>query len=140
MDWTNPLIKLTDHFTVKEALWLPTWGRLATSADGLDEVTKANLVKLFHKMDQIRETLGKPINVHVSYRPAAYNAQIGGAQHSAHVLGLACDFDAGEDCDATRATLEPLLEQLGVRMERKPGSGWVHIDLMSPHPNRYFIP
>jgi uncharacterized protein YcbK (DUF882 family) len=140
IDWTNPLIKVSQHFSVQEALWLPSWNRMANEDDGLNDAVKANLITLMNAMDQVRDFLDKPIKVHVAYRPSAYNKQIGGATHSAHVLGLAMDFDAGEDCDDTRAALLPMLETWGMRMEKKDGSNWIHLDLMPPNPNRYFIP
>jgi hypothetical protein len=147
-DWNDPNSMVSAHFSVRECTWLPSWGvcHIPTDAE------KANLTRMAQKMDQVRAIVGKPIKVHVWIRPLAahcpinphdgenYNALVGGATHSAHTLGLAVDFDCGEDCDATRETLAPLLEQLGVRMEKNPRGSWVHLDLMPPNPNRYFIP
>lgn len=151
IDWNNPKAPVSKYFTVGELTFLPSWQCYHTPSDE----EKANLTKLALKMDQVREILGKPIKVHVAIRPTSvncpssphhgqnYNKAIGSvALHSAHISGLAMDFDAGENCDTTRVTLEPLLEQLGMRCEKAPGTNWVHLDL-APVPtggNRYFKP
>ena len=91
-------------------------------------------------MDKIREYLGKPIKVHVTFRPLEYNRQIGGALKSAHTLGLAMDFDCGEDCNKTRKKLLPKLEEFNIRMEDINGP-WVHVGCdYSPGKTRYFKP
>lgn len=129
IQWTDPNTKLTQYFTVKDALWLPTWNRLAIAKDGLGPTQQANLSMLMVVMDKVRAFLAKPIIVHVSFRPYAYNKLIGGALNSSHVEGKACDFHvAGMTCDAVRAALLPKLEEWGLRMENLPGSSWVHLD------------
>lgn len=147
-DWTDPTSKVSNHFTVRECTWLPSWGCCHQPSDA----EKAALTRMAQKMDQIRDLVGKPINIHVWIRPqhancpgndndgGDYNALVGGAAHSAHVPGLAVDWDCGEDCDTTRATLLPHLETLGIRMENKPAGRWVHTDVMPPNPHRFFIP
>ena len=133
--------KISNYFTFKEAVWLPSWNRAATAEDGYTSEIEENLKNLFSIMDQVREMFGKAVIVHVAYRPALYNKAVGGATHSSHVLGKACDFHvSGLDCDTVRAILEPELERLGLRMEKKPGSNWVHLDTSEPNPNRYFNP
>src|ERR1700756_219546 len=100
IDWSNPNYMVSKHFAVKEALYLPTWGRMATEADGLDDTVKSNLIDLFKRLDQLRDVLGKPIRIHVAFRPDAYNKLIGGAPDSAHKYGKAADFDVeGMSCD-----------------------------------------
>lgn len=142
IDWLNPKCKIAKYFTVKEAIWLPSWNRLATPLDGLDNSVKENLVYLFEKMDILRDYLGTPIIVHVAYRPSKYNEEIGGVPKSAHVLGKAVDWSCSIDCDAVREKLLPKIEGLGMRMENKPGSSWVHLDTMDLKEggNRFFIP
>lgn len=147
VDWNNPASKVSKYFTVKEMTYLPSWKVCHLPS----EEEKVNLIKLANKMDQIREFLGRPINVHCAIRPILncpgnpnhgkdYNAYIGGAPKSGHRLGSACDFDCGENCDSTRAKLLPKLAEFGIRVEALAASTWVHVDLMVPHPNRYFIP
>jgi hypothetical protein len=157
VDWTDPKAKLSKYFTVREALWLPTWGRMATTDDGLDDDAKEALWRFFNEyMDAVRSAIGKPVSVHVTFRPAKYNKEIGGAASSSHMarrdktygLIAACDFSAdatsenlGKDCDAIRALLKPKLEALGIRMEDNgDGSTWVHVDNRAPGPSGRFFP
>jgi hypothetical protein len=166
-DWNDPKSMVSQHFSVHECTYLPSWGCHHAPSDE----EKANLTRMAAKADEIRGKLGRPMTIHVWIRPqhlncpdfdpstvtvendpdgkkqAAldaldYNAYVGGAGHSAHVLGLAIDYDAGEDCDTTRDTMEPELAPMGLRMERKPGSKWVHNDVMPVPPggHAYFIP
>lgn len=157
IDWTDPKAEVSKYFTVREALFLPKWARLASQADGLNLDAQVALQALFLKMDVVREFLNCPILVHVAYRPTAYNLEIGGAKNSAHIAGLehgtsvaAVDWSAdlgedsaGENCDALRAHILPQLEEWGLRMEdNPPTSPWIHLD-SRPVPeggSRYFKP
>lgn len=148
IDWKNPKTKLSKHFTVKEAIWLPAWGRLANDADGLGEDAKAALIGMFWVMDKVREFVGLPIVVHCAFRPQLYNKLVGGAEKSAHMARMehgrliaAVDFHAkGEPPNETRILLLPKLNELDVRMEDLPGSNWVHVDTQRPGSTRYFRP
>ena len=149
INWGDPSCPVSKYFTVKDMTWLPSWSCYHNPTN--DE--RVNLMNLALKMDLVREILNKPIHTHVTIRPISvncpgsphhggnYNAAIGStALKSAHISGLAMDFDVGENCDQTRATLEPHLEKLGMRLERNPGSSWVHLDLapVPPGGHRYF--
>ena len=140
IDWKDGSSKVSKYFTVKECLWLPQWNRLANDTDGLTSQIKANLVNLCQKMDVVREFFGQSINVHVTYRPEAYNTLVKGAKASSHVQGMAMDFHvSGIDCDDARAKLEGQLNALDMRMEKLPGGNWVHLDTRTPGPSgRYF--
>lgn len=145
IDWNNPKCAMGSHFNVHDAIYLPTWGRLAVEADGLDDIIKSNLIKLFIAMNVVRDHFGKPIRVHVSYRPMEYNKAIGGSLHSAHSEGLACDFDViGMTCDDVRKDIldNGLLDTWNMRMEDAPGSNWVHLDLreLVAGKHRFFNP
>lgn len=129
MDWSDPKAKISNNFTVKEAIWLPQWDRLATERDGLGQVQKDNLVRLFKLMDWVRGYFNKPVIVHVAFRSYSYNKLVGGAPSSAHLKGMAVDFHvAGIDCDAARTAIVPKLEEWGMRCEDLPGSSWIHLD------------
>lgn len=127
---TAPQPLLTKHFTVKDSVYLPKWGRWATPADGFTPAIAQRLLKMFLKLEKIRELLGaRPIKVINAYRPPAYNKLVGGAANSYHMKGGAIDFVViGMDCDMVRNLLIPHLVDLGLRMEDRPGSDWVHID------------
>lgn len=151
IDWTNPSDKISNHFTVKEACLLPSWGVLHVPSD--DE--QANILAMAAIMDQVRDFVGKPINVHCWIRPTSancpgsqhdggnYNVAAGStALHSAHIIGKAVDWDCGVVCDDTRNQIMAQLEPWGVRMENRPGSGWVHLDdqPVAPGGHRFFLP
>lgn len=155
IDWSDPRCQVSKFFTVREAIWLPTRSRLASSGDGLDAEACAALVFIFQKMDLVREFVGLPMLVHVAYRPAAYNTEIGGAKDSAHIARagniaavdwssvVVSDMSPGENCDTLRQAIAPKLEEWGLRMEdNPPGSPWIHLDTM-PVPeggHRVFLP
>lgn len=144
IDWTNPSDKVSQYFSVNEAIYLPRWDRMANETDGLDDNAKTGLVNLFEKMDQIRELLGVPIIVHVGFRSVSYNLLVNGAADSSHIARMldsgiciaACDFHPllsgltqGEKCDKGRVIIEPYLESLGLRIENNPPMApWIHLD------------
>lgn len=133
------------HFTWKEALWLPKWNRMADESDGLTDEIKQNISRSAAFMDKVREYFGKPINVHCWLRPTAYNALVGGAKSSQHLVGNAVDFDIkGMSCDDVRARLlaDGKLDEWNLRMEDNgAGSSWVHLDDRTPGPaGRFFKP
>lgn len=152
IDWSNPASQISDHFTVKEATYLPSWGVYHSPSDQ----EKANILIAADMMEKIREYLGeKPINVNCWIRPLSvncdsprymgrnYNQFVGGAQNSAHLVGLAVDFTVSTmTCNDVRYLLESQLEEFQMRMERKPDSSWVHADMRQPLPghSRYFVP
>ena len=148
-DWSAAQDKASRYFTVREALFLPSWGRLAVEQDFPGQpdwsVVTANLQQFMPKMDAVREWFGAPIRVHVTLRPPAYNLAIGGAFGSAHISGLACDFDVqGIECgNAIESILQNgMLDAWGLRMEDNgPLPSWIHLDARAPGPGgRYFKP
>lgn len=138
----------TEYFSVRELLWLPSLDRLANEADGLNEVIWHRLTDFATgPLLRVREAIGKPFAVHCFYRPPAYNALVKGAPNSAHqCLGpwAAVDFDVpGMTCDDVRSLIidKGWLDEFGLRMEWRPGSGWVHLDSRTPGVSgRYFRP
>jgi hypothetical protein len=151
IDFTKPNDMISANFKVHEALLLPSWGVMHVPSH--EELN--NIFKTVAVMEQIRALFHSGINVHCWIRPKVanipgsvhdkqdYNALVGGAKASAHIYGLAVDFDvSGLDCDTVRAGLVPELGRLNICMEKAPGTNWVHIDLMAPRGGytRYFIP
>jgi hypothetical protein len=149
LDWSDPKCKIGKFFTVKDALWLPSWKVLHSPS----ESEKAEILKMAAAMDAVREFLQLPISVHVWIRPSSvnapgtphhgkdYNAFVKGAKSSAHKFGRAVDWSCkGLTCDEVRAKLEPKLEEFGLRMEDLPGSTWVHLDNMPVKAKRFFKP
>ena len=135
--------KISRHFTLTEALYLPQWNREATVSDGLTPEILESLTDLFSRLDTIRDHFASPITVHCAFRPLAYNTLVKGAKKSAHLRGMACDFSVkGISCDDVRKEILALgyLDLLDLRMEDLPGSNWVHIDTAPPGPSGRFFP
>lgn len=146
INWSDPKSKISDHFTVHEATWLPSWSIYHTPSE--DE--KTNILNTVSKMELIRAYVNAPINVHVWIRPSIvnnpnssyngqnYNEYVGGASNSAHITGLAVDFDVqGISCGDIKAKLLIKLQEFNIRCESDT-TNWVHIDLYPANPNRYF--
>ena len=122
---------------------------MAGPTDGFDTTKQG--VQLFNfatgPLSKLRTALGLPFLCHDFYRPPAYNILVGGAPASAHqALGAwaAVDFDVGGSvtCDRLRSSILELgyLEQFGLRMENRPGSGWVHIGNDIGRGSAFFTP
>ena len=133
VNWADGNQKVSEHFTIHEMVYLPTWKRMSNEADGLDTTVKANLLILAKAMDQVRDYFGKSVNVHVTYRPLEYNKAIHGALHSQHSVGSAMDFDiAGMTCgDAIRQIIKDgMLDKWEMRCEDNgENPAWIHLDL-----------
>lgn len=71
---------LSPHFKVKEF----------ACHNGSDKILISS--KLVELLEKIRNYYGKPVCITSAYRPAAYNASIGGARASQHILGTAADI------------------------------------------------
>lgn len=150
--WTDPEFKISDFFTVKDALFLPSWGIYHTPS----EQEKEEILKTAKFMDEVRVILGLPILVHCWMRPSKvvcegspyngkdYNAFVKGSKASNHIKGLAVDwhlngFESSEKCQEVREKLIPLLEKLNLRMEDRVGP-WIHLDRDKVKSKRFFKP
>lgn len=139
------LIPGCSHFTWKDALWLPKYNCLHIPS----EIEKQNIIKTALLMEKIREYLNSPIIIHIWIRPILnnpespfhgqdYNILVGGAEHSAHKIGLAVDYHATLlNCSEAKAKLVSKLAEFNMRLE-KDTTNWIHSDLYPPNPNRYF--
>lgn len=151
IDWSDPTSKISEHFTVHDALWLPSWQVMHVPS----EAEKANILAMAEKMELIRAFLEKPINVHCWIRPTNatvpgtkwdkknYNSFVGGAPGSAHIDGNAVDWNpSAMVCGDAKALLLPKLEEFQIRMENNDGGNWVHNDRRQPAPkkSRFFRP
>ena len=144
----KPTDLISKHFTFKEALWLPSWSRMASEIDGLDINVIHRLKHLFNALDAVRDHFNAPIRVHCAYRPKDYNELVKGAKASAHLadrdLNAAVDFDVkGMDCKTaiTRILNSNLLDTLKLRMENNGiNPVWIHLDTKPAAKERYFIP
>lgn len=55
---------------------------------------KENLMKLIEALEKAREAAGVPFIITSGYRCPRYNAKIGGAERSAHLISAAADIQA----------------------------------------------
>lgn len=141
IDWTDEFCPVTDHFTVRDCLWLGKLGRLAKVGDGFTDEIAANLIETCEVAEHIRVALKCPMRVTSMYRPPYYSVKIGGSVTDVHTHGIAIDFQpVGIDVEEAKKRLRPHLAALRIRMER--GTiNWVHCDLHEPGPSgREFIP
>jgi len=137
---------ISRYFSYAEALWLPKWGRMANESDGLNALILERLVVTFKKLDLVCEYFDRPINIHCAYRPEFYNKFVGGAADSAHVLGMAVDFDVKSlSCETAISMIlkDDMLDKWNMRLENNGKSpSWCHLDdrEISPGGHRYFKP
>ncbi len=76
----SPTLRLGEHYTLVEL----------ACKDGTDRVrVHPALVAL---LEAIRAAVKLPVHINSGYRTPAYNAKIGGAKASRHVMGLAADI------------------------------------------------
>lgn len=145
IDWTDKDCPITSckTFTVRDALWLNQFNRLAT-AEEANEAIKRNLVGVFITISSIIRhlSLDRP-TITSAFRNEEYNRLIGGAKRSAHMRGRAVDmvFES-HDAEDIRQIFRPLLDAFYIRMENNPGAPWIHIDtvVIMPGMQRYFLP
>ena len=85
---------------------------------------------LVEKLEAIRHKLGgQAITIHSGYRPASYNALIGGVSNSAHIDGLAADISAD---GVSTQRLHEVADQVvgdGGGVGYYPQQEFVHIDV-----------
>ena len=148
IDWTNPLIKIFQYFTVEEALYLPSWKVMHIPS----KVEQENILKLAEKLDLVREFIKSPISVRCWIRPVLnnpasqyhgqdYNKFIKGAPGSSHKTGLAVDWHSpGTNCDDMRKFLIGKLAEWDLRMEDLPKSSWIHLAADYKTGNHFFKP
>jgi len=131
-----------NNFKWIEALALREWGWSTYPSD----TQKENIIDIAKRLQQIRDHFKRAIHVRSWLRPIQYNIAIGGAELSAHLDGKAVDFTVDGyqgigGADSVRSQLERSLCDLGLRMEKTPGSSWIHIDTKEPGlTGRYFTP
>ena len=89
-----------------------------------------NAIKISHFIQEIRERIGKPINIHCWVRSIPHNKRAGSkATLSPHINGCAIDFDVtGITIGQARALISAM--KLPIRIEDATPD-WVHIDVSS---------
>lgn len=79
----------------------------------------------------LRDYLGEPVHIHSAYRTPIYNAKIGGAKKSKHLLAQAADITVKSK---TPKQLAKIIEKLIAEKKMKQGGlgiypGFVHYDI-----------
>lgn len=119
-----------DWFIIKNFKWNEVFAN-ETSSDGIPiyEVFE-NALKIAVFLQQIRTNVKCPINVHCWVRQIKHNKRVKStAKYSAHINGLAVDFDIqGQTSSQSRSLI--LAMRLPIRIEANT-NGWVHIDINS---------
>src|SRR5208282_3589635 len=129
IDWTDRQCQVSTHFTVGDCLTLHAWNRLADIDK--DGVILHRLVALCQKLEEIRDILKCPMNVHSIFRSVAYNeSQNIHPNADVHSMSIACDFDCEPimTIEQVKNMLRPSLESLQIRME-KGTMTWIHVDI-----------
>ena len=85
------------HFSINELIRSKVAEKKGIFNLPLDEKVIDNLNYSTSRMDEIREGYGKPININSWYRCKELNAEVGGAENSKHLTGLAVDIRWDED-------------------------------------------
>jgi uncharacterized protein YcbK (DUF882 family) len=90
---------------------------------------RANLCKpeLLKALEELRELVGKPIEIRSAYRCAKHNRAIGGAPKSQHVEGIAADIAVK---GMTTSALEFMVRKIAAfnGVGRDDRGGYVHAD------------
>jgi len=115
----------TKNFIWAEALYLRQWQIHCYP----NEEQFQNIIKLAGKLQYIRSYFNKQVKTHCWVRPTIYNALVGGALRSQHLIGAGVDFHVEDvSVDDVRDVLRPKLEDLKIRMEEKTPRH-IHIDI-----------
>lgn len=122
-------MNLTENFSLREMTRSDYAERHGINNTPTDIRIVGNLHIMAECMERIRKLLGAPIIVSSGYRCPKLNTAIGGSKTSAHVQGLACDFNAvGYDAKCAALKIAPLVEEFGIDQLIYEGS-WVHVGL-----------
>lgn len=124
-------------FTWRQALYLPRWDICCVPT----QEQAFFIMKVAHKLMLVRQYFNSDIEITSWLRPERYNSLVGGAKNSAHIEGKAVDFKVqGIHADQVRARLKSELDLLDVRVQNhRPGTSWVHLDLLEPKASGRFF-
>lgn len=137
--------KISEHFTWRDALYLPQWEICFFPSKEQHD----NILTTAEWLEKVQYVLGgRKLTILSWARPDVYNTFLKSlgyrtAINSLHKDGRAVDFTAeGISCDQARSLLKPVLTLLNIRLEDNPGSSWVHCDdkPVDNEQRRYFKP
>jgi uncharacterized protein YcbK (DUF882 family) len=126
----------TEHFTLREMAVTSHRELLQTNIQQAQEKLPS-LTAVCRMLERVRERFCRPVLVHSGYRCLELNTHIGGAAHSQHMLGEACDFSVSGVLLQT--VWEWIWKESGLPygqclLEGKTGAewGWIHLSLGEP--------
>ena len=100
-----------------------------------------NLKRLAATMQEVRDSVGKPMRISSGFRSAALNKAIGGSMTSAHAKGLAADFKI-IGLPNTRAMAAAITAIDGLEYDQlilefpDASSSWIHLGLSVGNPRQ----
>lgn len=110
-----------------------TAARKGISNEPASPEIEANLLSSAQYMQQLRNKLGKPIQILSCYRSPAVNRAVGGSKNSAHIHALAIDFvipgalSNKYVAEWIRDNFE--FRQLILEFPDTASGGWVHVEI-----------
>jgi hypothetical protein len=129
---------LTKPFSWAEAARSPTAVRRKID-NTLPIELFANVEYTAHQMERVRLLLGRPIRVNSWYRCPALNAAVGGSKTSAHMRGMAVDFEPVGmplmQAFETLAVWDGPFDQL-IHEGTRDGADWIHIGFTNGTPRQ----
>ena len=115
---------------------------VSTPKDIPDEF-EDSAMELCRRVNELRQSYGRPMIASSGYRDPAHNRKIGGSPTSRHLRGTAVDIlDPNGDLATFVMTNQDILEKLGLWVENPHYTeGWVHFQTVPPKSGeRAFIP
>lgn len=91
--------------------------------------------ELVSKLQQLRDTINKPIHITSGYRCSTENKKIGGHPNSPHLLGEAADIQIKGLSTVTIAMIASKIK--GIRIGMYPNH--LHIDVRPANPSKYWL-
>jgi len=115
-------MKLTPNFTKAEFM----------SKDGshMPDDVLVEISHLARQLQELRNYIGKPVNINSGYRSPIHNRKVGGSPNSLHMRGRAADISVpGMTPKEVMAAIDHLIETgKMVAGGRKAYASWVHYD------------
>ena len=125
--------ELTLNFTWYEAARSQT-AAMRHIDNTIPDVLLGNVRRVAETLEEVRTLLGDhPIPINSWYRCRELNKAIGGSPRSAHMQGLAVDFEAPDGMTNAKAfelvaTSDIIFDQL-IHERTKSGADWIHLGL-----------
>jgi peptidoglycan hydrolase-like protein with peptidoglycan-binding domain len=115
-----------DEFKCRANGELPPEGWSESDVQTLGAAPTGISSELVERLEQLREMIGKPINITSGYRTPEYNKKVGGASKSQHLYGRAADITvSGMSADRVAELADSLFKDGGLGRY----SSFTHVDV-----------